>query len=555
MVQIMPDKLFEQLLTVPSETEWLEFKEAKNDFSFDELGKYFSALSNEANLKLQTSGWLVFGVTNTPPRQVVGTSFKSRVDQLNKIKHDIAQHTNNHLTFTEIFDVTIEGKRVLLFQIPPAPTGMPVSWKGFNYGRDGESLVPLNTSEYETIRRQALPDWSAQICEGASLLDLDPAAIQKAREEYLIKHPSLAEELLLWDDATFLNKAKVTIQGKITNTALLLLGKQESEHFLSPGIARISWILKDEHNREKDYQHFGLPLIIRTEEVLKKVRNLTYRYMPDNSLFPIEITQYDAWVIREALHNCIAHQDYTLRSKVIVIERQDEILFVNAGNFIPKTVESVIEQDAPQMYYRNEFLVQAMVELNMIDSIGSGIKRMYEHQRNRFFPMPAYDLSDAQAVKVTIYGRILDENYTRLLTKRSDLSLRTIILLDKVQKKVPLFVNEIRKLRKLRLIEGRATNLYVTARLADTTVDKATYIRNRSFDDAHYKKLILSYIKNYKKASRHEIDSLLLDKLSDVLSQKQKKDKIKNLLYQMAHRDKSIINTGAKKTPCWELIV
>ena len=66
----------EELMTLPTETEWVEFKEAKNNYDFDNLGKYFSALSNEANLKGQPAGWLVFGITDKPPRQVCGTNYR-----------------------------------------------------------------------------------------------------------------------------------------------------------------------------------------------------------------------------------------------------------------------------------------------------------------------------------------------------------------------------------------------------------------------------------------------------------------------------------------------
>ena len=129
--------------------------------------------------------------------------------------------------------------------------------EGHYYGRDGESLVALNLQEIEFIRRQVVhEDWSSGICEDATLNDLDLKAIQKARENYKKKYPAQAEEVDSWDNATFLNKAKVTIQGKITRTAIILLGKNESEHFLSPSLAKISWFLRDEKNIEKRLRAF-----------------------------------------------------------------------------------------------------------------------------------------------------------------------------------------------------------------------------------------------------------------------------------------------------------
>src|SRR5690606_32410444 len=107
-----------------------------------------------------------------------------------------------------------------------------------------------------------------------------------------------------------------------------------------------------------------------------------YRYIKSDSLFPEEVDQYDPYIIREALNNCIAHQDYTLGGKIIVVENEDGLLtFTNSGKFIPNSVEEVVTSESPEPRYRNTFLVGAMVNLNMIDTIGSGIKRMYNIQR------------------------------------------------------------------------------------------------------------------------------------------------------------------------------
>lgn len=315
----------------------------------------------------------------------------------------------------------------------------------------------------------------------------------------------------------------------------------------------MSWILKDENNLEKDYEHFGPPFLLNTDNLFSKIRNLKYRYMQDQSLFPIEVNQYDSYVIREALHNCIAHQDYELQGRINVVENPDELIFTNVGSFIPKTVEKVIKQDAPQEYYRNRWLAEAMVNLNMIDTIGSGIKKMFILQRKRYFPLPDYDLSEPNKVKVRIIGKILDENYTKMLISNTDLDLDLVISLDKVQKRQTINQDEAKRLRAHKLVEGRYPNLYVAAKIAAITGDKSTYIKNRAFDNEHYKKLIISFIKQYGSASRQEIDILLLDKLSDALNEKQKKKKITNLLYEMHKKDNTIVNKGSYKQPKWVL--
>lgn len=523
-----------------SETECVEFKEAKTQYDFVKLGKYFSALSNEANLKGKESAWLIFGIKDKPvPRAIVGSDYRTNRADLDSLKAEIGNKTTNRITFIEIHELQFPEGRVIAFQIPPAPKGFPVAWEGHYYGRDGEDLVPLNLVEMETIRNQSnKTDWSAQIVPNATLDDLEPKAIEKARKEYKEKNPRKASECDTWDDITFLNKTKVTLQGKITNTALLLLGKEESSHFLSPAVAKISWILKDENNVELDYEHFGVPFLLSSTEVFSRVRNLTYRYIKDDSLFPTEIKMYDAFVIREALHNCIAHQDYHLNGRITVVEKPDELLFTNLGEFIPKSVERVIEQDAPQEYYRNQFLADAMVNLNMIDTIGSGIKRMFLKQKERFFPMPDFDLFTPNKVAVRIAGRIWDVNYTKLLMRKTDLDLKMVVLLDRVQKNLPITDEEIKQLKKFGLIEGRKPNLHVSSAVAKITNDKASYIRKRGIDDEYCKKIILDYLKEFKEGKKDDFEKILLDKLPEILDISQKKNKIKNILQSMKNQGK-----------------
>jgi ATP-dependent DNA helicase RecG len=318
---------------------------------------------------------------------------------------------------------------------------------------------------------------------------------------------------------------------------------------LAPGVARISWLLKNERNEDLDYEHFGPPFLLSVDKVLARIRNLTVRELPSGTLFPVELTQYDPWVIREALHNCIAHQDYGLRGRIQVVETPDALLLTNVGGFLPGRVETVIEQDAPLEIYRNPFLAEAMVNLNMIDTQGGGIKRMFIKQRERFFPMPDYDLSQAERVMVTLRGRIVDERYTRLLMARSGLGLATIMLLDKVQKGIRIAAEDGKQLRAAGLVEGRYPNLIVAGPVAAAAGEKAQHIRNRGFDSRYYRDMIVALVREHQPVSREDIDRLLLDKLPEVLNHDQKLSKIHNLISSLS--GKAIRNVGTKQAPQW----
>ena len=542
---------FNELMALPGETEVVEWKEAKNGFDFRKLGKYFSALSNEANLKNKNSAWLIFGVKDN--KDIVGTEFRKNRVYLDSLKSEIAQKTITNISFLEIYEIEKEGNRIILFEIPPAPPGIPIAWSGHFYARDGEVLTPLGIEKIERIRNQKKQkDWSMEICYEASITDLNLRAIKKAKQGFITKHPRISKkEVQQWNARTFLNKTGLTINGRVTRAAIILLGKPESEHFISPGTAKISWILKDQNGIEKDYEHFTCPLILSVTDVYKKIRNLRYRYISDHTLFPDEIDRYDPNTIREALNNAIVHQDYEMGGKINIIENEDgSLIFSNLGLFIPKTIENVIETDSPPEYYRNKFLANAMVKVNMIDTIGSGIKKMFISQKDKFFPLPEYDLLNNR-VKLTIIGKVLDIKYARKLAQIPSLDLKIIMSLDKVQKRKNITSEENKTLRKMGLIEGKSPNLYISSSVAEVTGDKSSYIKNRGFKDDHYKKMILEYLGKYKEASKNEIDKLILDILPEILDGQQKKNKMRNIIYAMSKKDKTIINKGTSRYSKW----
>ena len=229
------------------ESECVEFKRAENKFDIDRLGKYFSAISNEANLKNKQYGWIVFGVDDKT-HQYTNTKFYFD-NNFNSIKKQISDNTTDNTTFIEIYNLEIEQNRVIMFQVPAA-SGTPMNWKGFPYGRNGESLGPLATNKIEQIKATANYDWSRQIIENATIDNLDKEAIKLAREQYKIKHKDkpISNEIDELSDEEFLNKAKVILNGKITYAAMLLLGKNDDDYLMEGYTPRMTWKLYDEIN-------------------------------------------------------------------------------------------------------------------------------------------------------------------------------------------------------------------------------------------------------------------------------------------------------------------
>lgn len=527
------------------EDEVVEFKKAENNFDFDDLGKYFSALSNEANLRDKGFAWLVFGV-HDKTREILGTSYKNSMKSLQKLKQDLSQHTTDNNTFRDIYELEVEGKRVLMFQIPAAPRGIPMAWQGHFYARRGESLAALDMNKYEEIRRQTVnEDWSKQIADGATIADLDEKAIMKAREGYKEHYPNQKKEVDSWSDEVFLNKAKITIDGKITYAAILLLGKPESLHFINH-IGEIVWRLAGKDNVG---QVFTIPFLLTTTEVMHKIRNYPFKLFPKNSFLPGEGMKYDSEVILEALHNSIAHQDYLENQRIIVIERENELEFRNCGGFFDGTYEDYITGERIPRKYRNQFLAQAMANIKMIDTEGFGIHKMFVSQKERWLPMPDYDKSDNDNVVLTLPGNVIDENYSLMLLENTNIDLTTAVLLDKVQKGKPISENAVKMLRKEKLIEGRKPHLYVSKFIAKATDKQVEYTLKKGFNDAECQEWILKALNDHKVLSRKQINELLWNKLPIDFTEDQKIGKIGNLLTKL--RKKGIIYTDKKRL--WHL--
>lgn len=542
-------------LIINWETEVVEFKEANKDFDKDKIGQYFSAISNESNLKGLQYGWLIFGVRNKD-RKIIGSEYRNKKG-LDTLKLEISHGTTGGISFIEIFEVfpIVDGeeKRVVMFQIPAAATAIPTGWHDHFYGRNGESLGALSVEELDRIRGQEKKDWSKQIIADATLDCLDKDAVALARQKYKEKmnRPHITEEVDKMTDEEFLTKLKLMIGGKLTNAAMVLLGNEDYDYLFSTP-PEISWRLFDSKDCVKDYTIFKVPFITVSERVFEKIRNLTYRYMPSQmTLFPTETRQYDVWLLRELMNNCIAHSDYTIGGRIYLNEFEDKLILSNPGTFLPGGIEPILQPSYNPPFYRNQLLAETMVKLNMIDTQAMGIRRVFRIQQEKFFPLPDYDFSAPRQISVTVYGKVLDENYSRVLFENPNFDLSTVYLIDRVQKHIPISKEAIKELRRLGVIEGKAPNIYVSAKVAESTDTKAQYVKNKGFDDEYYKKLIVSYLETYKKGKKQDFIELLTDKLPDTMDEKQKKSKVRNLLGSLKNEGLITTDSNNKRLANW----
>ena len=533
--------------------EWKEFKNLKNSFCGDEKDDVISYVSAIANME---GGFLVIGV-HDKTLEIVGTDTYNydRQKAILRLTDRCANLSSEGLDIEE-FITDDTKKKVWVISIPKHRPKLPVYAHDKAWQRIEDSLVELTSERLNAILEETSPtyDWSAETITEATIDDLDSRALQKAREEYKSVHPRLAEEVDAWSDMELLSRAGVAVKGKLTRAAILILGKPTAVHYLAPSVATVTWVLVDEHDEKRDYEHFTIPFLLTVDEALAKIRNLNQRILPGGTLFPDIMKQYDEYSIREILHNAIAHQDYTMQERVTMVETPNSVTFSNGGYFLPGSVRNAIEQTGPQKYYRNYALCQGMVSFNMIDTIGRGIRKVFTEQQKRYFPMPDYQIDQAKKeVSVKIYGKLINEQYYRLLKANPDLSLYDCIALDMVQKHETIDKDIAARLRKLHLVEGRYPKLFLsayTAKTIDNKELKTEYIRNKSFNDLHFKDMIVQYLRSFGGATRSELNTLLQTKLSDVLTEEQKIRKIGNML--SALKKDGVIRLSEKKK--WILV-
>ena len=478
--------------------EWKEFKNLKNSFCGDEKDDVISYVSAIANME---GGFPVIGV-HDKTLEIVGTDTYNydRQKAILRLTDRCANLSTEGLDIMEYITSDTQ-KKVWVIRIPKHLPKRPVYAHDKAWQRIEDSLVELTPERLSAILDEPLftgSDWSAEIVPNATIDDLDEVAIAKARVMFKKVHSRIpAEEVNAWSVPEFLSNAGVMIDGGITRAAIILLGKPVSVFKFRPAVVRVTWSLRDEKQDVVDYEHFTAPFILTVDQILAKVRNLTMREMPGGTLFPDVMQQYDDYSMREILHNCIAHQDYTLQERINLVENPGFLYYANGGSFIPGTVQKALATHGPQRHYCNECLCNAMVNFNMIDIVGRGIRKIFNQQWERRFPMPDYEIDAAKKeVAVRLYGNAINEKYTKLLKENKDLSFEDCLLLDAVQKGHQLNEVDAQNLLSRGLIEVQDNQYYISLDVARKTKQVPEYTKSKGLEKQKLIQMILQYLKN-----------------------------------------------------------
>jgi ATP-dependent DNA helicase RecG len=489
------------MATGPDELEaWLgaeegarfEFKEAKTNFHFDRLVQYATAIANEGG------GKIVLGVTDSRPRKVVGTKAfvtaertkQGLIDRL-RLRFEVEEMSHPH-------------GRVVIVHVPARPLGMPVHDHGTYWMRSGDSLVPMAPDMLKRIFEETGPDFSAEVCAGATLADLDPRAIEDFRQRWMRHSGNAALAGLPVEQ--ILSDAELLVGGRVTYAALILLGSPAA---LGKRLAQAEVIFE---YRSSDA---GLPAQQRVEyrqgffayyeDLWRSVNSRNDRQSYQDGLFRMEIPTFDEQVIREAILNAVSHRDYRLGGSVFVRQFPRRMEIVSPGG-LPAgiTPENILDRQSP----RNRRIAEAFARCGLIERSGQGINRMFEQSIKQSKPLPDFSGSDEYQVSLVIRGDVQDVAFVRFLERLgaerlASFGTHDFLVLDFVRngRRVPEHLRErLDRLVEFGVIErlgrGRGARLMLSKSLYAAIGATGAYTRKRGLDHETNKALLLKHLKD-----------------------------------------------------------
>lgn len=475
-------------LRLPAENEHLEFKEAKRSFDFEKLLDYCVALANELG------GKLILGVSNAPPRQVVGTAAYPDVqDVREKVFHSLRRRI-------EVEEVLHPDGRVLIFHVPSRPLGEALHRDGRYLMRIGETLVPMSFDQLQRITAEAEPDFSAGVVDGADLLAIDPEAVDRFRAIWAGRSgnhtiANLPTEQLLAD-------AGLLLDGRITRAALILLGTSDA---LRRHLAQAEVIF------EYRSSEGSLPYQQRVElrrgfftwydELVRLVELRNDRQMILSGLFRVEIPTFDEAVVREAVLNAVSHRDYRLSGSVFVRQFPRRLEIVSPGGLpVGITPENIIDRQLP----RNRCIAEALARCRLVERSGQGMNRIYEGLIRQSKPRPDFTGTDAHQVSLALHGEVQNPEFLRFLKKVGVTYLETFtthdfLILDHVQRGESLpesLRGRVPRLVEMGIIERSGRQLLLSRALYAHLGQRGTYTRRKGLDHDTNKELLLKHIRD-----------------------------------------------------------
>ncbi len=525
----------EQLLKLVKldECEHLEFKTAKDEFKNERLLKYCCALANEGG------GKVILGVTDKAPRQIVGTRAFSNIQ---KIKQKLISTLQLKIDAVEIM---YQEARVLVFDIPSRPLGVPISYDKVYWMRRGEELVAMTQDMLKGIFNESVPDYSAQICTEARFEDLSEEGIEEFRRRWIRKSGN--EKLGLLSSHQLLHDAELVDGNRITFAALALFGKHRSLGRLNFAHAEVIFEYRSKEiagpasQREEFREGFFLYYDKLWE--LVNLRNDMQHFQ--DGLFIQDIPTFSERSIREAILNAVSHRDYQNPGNVFIKQFPEKIEITSPGGF-PDGInpENILDKQMP----RNRRIAETFAKCGLVERSGQGADRMFEEAIEQGKSLPDYSLGDSYQVILKLDGRVIDEYFLKFLEKASSerkhpFTTHELLVLDTIHnggKIRPNLRYVIQVLLQDGIIERMSRNKFILSKkFYVLSGKKGVYTRKKGLDRETNKQLLLKHIReNAQTGSTMPEFRQILPECTDIM--------IRNLINEL-RTDKQIEKKGDKR--------
>ncbi len=480
---------FRSLLESP-EGRRIEFKSASGGFHFEELIKYCVALANEGG------GIIVLGVTDRRPREVVGTR---AFEEPGRTEAGLFEHLHQRITIEESHH---DGKRVLLVRVPARLPGTAWQYKGSFWMRTGDALVPMSDDQLRRIHEETGPDFSAEICAGAVLDDLDATAIDLMRRLWQRKAPG--QDIMTRPTERLLADAELLVGGGLNYAALILLGTHEAVgRYLGQAEVVFEYRSSEVPGPAADRREFRRGFLPVLDEIwqIVNLRNDLQHFQ--QGLFVWDVPTFNERAVREAVLNAVSHRDYRHGGSVFVRQYPRRIEIVSPGGF-PAGInqENLLWEQNP----RNRRIAEVLARCGLVERAGQGFDLMYRECIRQSKPLPDFTRTGEQSVWVTLHGEIQDPEFLRFLEeigreRAASFTTWDFLTIDLVHREQPLpayLAPRLQILREQGIIErtgrGRGTRHLLSRRFYRFLGQGGTYTRRRGLDRETNKTLLLRHI-------------------------------------------------------------
>lgn len=470
----------------------LEFKEAKHNFHFDKLVEYCVALANEGG------GKVILGVTDRRPRQIVGTAAFAEPGRTEAGLHDRLSH---RIPVEEIR--TAEG-RVLVVHVPSRLPGTAWQFGGRYLKRAGDELTAIGDAELRAIFAETGPDFSAEICPGASLEELSPEAIAVFRERWANK--SRDERKRSWTDTETLANAELLVDGGPTYAAVILFATRAAlGRRLAQDEVIFEYRASEASGPAADREEYREGFFLWQDALWEKINLRNDRQSYQDGLFRVELLTFDEVSVREALLNAVAHRDYRLGGSVFVRQYARRLEITSPGG-LPAgvTPENILDQQNP----RNRRLAETLARCGLVDRSGQGMNLMFEGAIRQGKSLPSFAGTSQHAVCLTLNGTIATPAFVRFIERLGEERLRSFstydfLALDHLRRELAL--PEHLKVSLPGLIaagavesvgRGKGTRYLLSRNLYAVLGEKGVYTRKKGLDRETNKTLLLRHVEN-----------------------------------------------------------